>query len=122
MERAGSLGLTAEGAFLQLAHDRFGPKAPAWRSLPNCIPSRVLPAWHLENACGFQHSTLLRSLPDAHQDGVGGVLALADGLVSWGADGAIRLWSLAGEPQPGGSPKAHGSGGFSGMDGWSARA
>jgi hypothetical protein len=35
------------------------------------------------------------------------MLALADGLVSWGWDGAIRFWSLAGEPRPGGDPKAH---------------
>jgi hypothetical protein len=35
------------------------------------------------------------------------VLALADGLVSWGGDGAIRFWSLSGEPRPGGDPKAH---------------
>jgi len=39
--------------------------------------------------------------------GNSGVLALADGLVSWGGDGAIRFWSLAGEPRPGGDPTAH---------------
>jgi hypothetical protein len=30
-----------------------------------------------------------------------GVLALADRLVSWGADGAIRLWTLAGKRRRG---------------------
>ena len=43
----------------------------------------------------------------AHENRVEGVLALSDGLVSWGGDGAIRFWSLAGEPHPGGVPKAH---------------
>jgi hypothetical protein len=27
--------------------------------------------------------------------------------VSWGSDGAIRFWTLAGEPRPGGDPAAH---------------
>ena len=34
-------------------------------------------------------------------------MALADGLVSWGADGAIRFWTLLGEPRPRGDPAAH---------------
>jgi hypothetical protein len=36
------------------------------------------------------------------------MLALSDTLVSCGGDGAIRFWSLAGEPRPGGDLKAHG--------------
>ncbi len=40
--------------------------------------------------------------PEAHQGAVGGVLALADGLVSWGEDGAIRFWGQTGE-----SPRQH---------------
>ena len=35
------------------------------------------------------------------------MLALADGLASWGWDGAIRFWSLTGEPRSGGDPSAH---------------
>jgi hypothetical protein len=34
--------------------------------------------------------------PAAHRGGVGGVLALADGLVSWGEDHVIRRWGLDG--------------------------
>ncbi|MHC2371324.1 hypothetical protein ACVIQT_005972 [Bradyrhizobium diazoefficiens] len=43
-----------------------------------------------------------------------GGLALADALVSWGDDGAIRFWSLAGEPRLGGDARAH-EGGVSGV-------
>jgi hypothetical protein len=43
----------------------------------------------------------------AHRGPVNGVLVLADGLVSWGSDGAIRFWTLAGEPRAGGDPAAH---------------
>jgi hypothetical protein len=54
------------------------------------------------------HRAARRGLdPTAHEGGVLGVLALVDGLVSWGHDGAIRFWSLDGEPRPGGDPKAH---------------
>jgi hypothetical protein len=42
------------------------------------------------------------------------MVALADGLVSWGRDGAIRFWSLSGEPRPGGDPTAH-QGGVRGL-------
>ena len=59
--------------------------------------------------------------PAAHRGEVGGIVALADGLVSWGSvsfdfrphesgDGAIRLWTLAGEPRPGRFPAVHGGG------------
>ena len=36
-----------------------------------------------------------------------GVLGLADRLVSWGKDGAIRLWDRDGHSQPGGDAEAH---------------
>jgi hypothetical protein len=45
--------------------------------------------------------------PRAHEGGIFGVLALADGLVSWASDGAICSWSLAGEPRPGADRDAH---------------
>ena len=60
----------------------------------------------------FRHPNLLRTLDRAHEGSVFGVLA--DGLVSWGNDGAIRFWSLAGELRPGGDPRAqHGAAGRS---------
>ena len=51
----------------------------------------------------------LGGAPVAHRGGVGGVLALADGLVSWGWDGAIRFWTLAGEPGRAATPRRTGA-------------
>ena len=124
MERADSLRLTATGLLAQLAGDRFSEQEAAALQLSEKLPKRHPRAPHLARACGFRHPTLLRSL-DAHRGGVGGMLALDERLVSWGPDGAIRLWSRDGMPLPGGGPDAH-KGGVAGvlaLDGdWSAGA
>jgi hypothetical protein len=106
VERAENLSTTAADVLVQLAHDRFGAEAHAFHSLVAAL--KHSPSGRLVRACGFRHPTLRRSLDHAHDNVVQGVLALADGLVSWGAwDGAIRFWTLAGEPRPGGDLNAH---------------
>ena len=44
---------------------------------------------------------------DAHSGRVKGVLPIGDRLVSWGADGALRFWSLDGAALAGGATDAH---------------
>jgi hypothetical protein len=106
IERAESLGIIAVDVFVQLAHDRFGAEAHAYRVLEAALPSHSPFGIQLMRACGFRHPTLRRSLEHAHGE-VQGVLAPSDRLVSWGRDGAIRFWTLAGEPLLGGDPAAH---------------
>lgn len=73
----------------------------------NCIPSLsslsstiracdVEP--HMSGAVILWHED--RGDPQAHAGWVRGVLALEDGLVSWGEDGAIRFWGRDGAPRP----------------------
>ena len=50
---------------------------------------------------------LLRSINNAHQGGVRGVLAVGERLVSWGWDGAIRFWTREGTRAEGGDDNAH---------------
>ncbi len=99
-------GLEATRALAQLAHDRFGRDSPSFRRLAFSQSKHSFLGMRLERPCGFDHPTLLRSLEGAHR-GYVGVLALTDGLVSWGSDGAIRFWSYTGEPRPGGDSHAH---------------
>jgi WD40 repeat protein len=115
VERAEGLGLTE--VLLQLAHDRFGVDAPAYRSLPAAASKRFPSGIRLERACGFRHPRLIRSFDNAHDGSVKGFLVLADGLISWGGSG-VRFWSLQGEPRPSGGSKS----GFGSSDGMLALA
>jgi hypothetical protein len=107
IERAASLGLIATELFAQLVEDVFEPQELASLRLPEALPKRSSRGPRLTRACGFSHPALLRSADSAHQGEVSGVLVLGDVLVSWGRDGAIRFWSRAGEPRPGGPAAAH---------------
>jgi hypothetical protein len=106
-ERAESLGLATVELLAQLVEDRFEPRELTSLRLLEVLPRRPAGRPRLAHACGFRHPALMRSLDEAHKARVWGVLALDDGLVSWGEDGAIRFWSRAGAPRAGGDPFAH---------------
>ena len=101
------LGVEPARMFAQIAHDRFGPDATVFRPLVDVLPKSQCDAPRLAHPCGFSHPSLRREIFDAHVGLVGGVLALDDRLVSWGADGAIRFWDRDGAARPGGDSKAH---------------
>ncbi|PBB30300.1 AAA family ATPase, partial [Mesorhizobium sp. WSM3882] len=106
-----ALGLTAASLLFQLARDRFGAGSPAFQSLATASTKVPRGGMRLASPTGFGHPSLLRSMDRAHENLFeGGVLALANRLVSWGFDGAIRFWSLQGEACSGGDAEAHAHG------------
>jgi WD40 repeat protein len=50
---------------------------------------------------------LARSVPQAHNGSVQGLIMVEDHLVSWGGDGSIKFWTLSGTRVPGGDDHAH---------------
>jgi WD40 repeat protein len=94
-------GSRASEIFQQLASDRFGDPVPADPSWPRPFPRLAQPL-------GFTKQLLERG---AFHREVRGILALSDRLVSWGGDGALRFWSLRGEPL-GSIERAHEDGVF----------
>ena len=103
------MALEPLGIFAQLVRDRFGDMSPIYLATASAISDAEIAAPRLTGVCAFRHPFLLRSI-NAHAGGVLGVLALDDGLVSWGRDGAIRFWDRAGQPRPGGDAQAHAGG------------
>lgn len=106
IDRSKPLGSAAAVIFTQLAHDRFGADAPTFKAISSYFTS-ISSRMRLAQPIGFLHPNLLRSLDDAHEYDINGLLVLTDKIVSWGLDGALRFWSFTGELCTGGDLGAH---------------
>ena len=85
-----------------------------WQPALQCLGDTVTSGSDVNTPASFcsvthspTHKGLIRSIDDAHSEQFGGVKLVANQLVSWNGDGAIRFWSLDGASMPGGDRNAH---------------